>query len=167
LLHNLFFTSPLLWERSTPKATGEGFDGSQLPFYIGFNMQHVIIGILINSEKKILVAQRLSHQIKAGFWEFPGGKVEEGESAFKALQREFLEEIGVQISQAEPWVKFDYVYPHKHVLLDVWFIKDFSGMPIGAEGQPIRWISANEMTNLSFPEGNKIIIEKLIDYLQK
>lgn len=129
-------------------------------------MQHVVIGIVINSEKKVLIAQRLAHQIKAGFWEFPGGKVEMDETAFNALQREFLEEIGVEVKSAQPWLQFDYVYPHKHVLLDVWKIDDFFGLPRGAEGQPIQWVNAAEMQALPFPEGNKVIIEKLVEELQ-
>lgn len=129
-------------------------------------MQHVIIGIIINADQKVLIAQRLSHQIKAGFWEFPGGKVEEGENAFQALQREFFEEIGIAVLQAESWLKFDYVYPHKHVLLDVWIIKDFAGEPRGAEGQPIRWVSIGDLMQFQFPEGNKVIIEKLIELLK-
>jgi 8-oxo-dGTP diphosphatase len=128
-------------------------------------MQHVIIGIIINAEQHVLIAQRLSHQIKAGFWEFPGGKVEAGETAFQALQREFSEEIGIEVLQGEPWLKFDYVYPHKHVLLDIWLIDQFKGVPVGAEGQPIRWVSAMEMIELQFPEGNKVIIEKLVERL--
>jgi 8-oxo-dGTP diphosphatase len=128
-------------------------------------MQHVIIGIIINAERQVLVAQRLSHQIKAGFWEFPGGKVEAGEAAFHALQREFSEEIGIEVLHGEPWLKFDYVYPHKHVLLDIWLIDQFNGVPVGAEGQPIRWASVTEMMELQFPEGNKVIIEKLVERL--
>jgi 8-oxo-dGTP diphosphatase len=128
-------------------------------------MQHVIIGIIINAEQHVLIAQRLSHQIKAGFWEFPGGKVEANETAFQALQREFSEEIGIEVIQAKAWLKFDYVYPHKHVLLDIWLIEEFNGVPVGAEGQPIRWVTAADMMQLEFPEGNKVIIEKLVEYL--
>jgi 8-oxo-dGTP diphosphatase len=129
-------------------------------------MQHVVIGIIINAEQKTLVAQRSSHQPKAGFWEFPGGKVEEGESSFQALQREFFEEINIHILQADPWLKFDYAYPGKHILFDIWLIKNFNGTPIGAEGQPIRWVTYQEMMELEFPGGNKLIIEKLVEFLQ-
>jgi 8-oxo-dGTP diphosphatase len=128
-------------------------------------MLHVVVGIIINAEQQVLVARRQSHQIKAGCWEFPGGKVEPGETAFAALQREFAEEIGISVTQAEAWMKFDYVYPHKHVLLDVWLIQAFEGTPTGAEGQVVGWVTAAEMTQMEFPEGNKVIIERLLEHL--
>ncbi len=129
-------------------------------------MQHVVIGIILNADQQVLVAQRLAHQIKAGFWEFPGGKVEPNETALQALQRELQEELGIDVTEAEEWLKFDYRYPHKHVLLDIWIVKAFQGIARGAEGQPIRWISTLEFQQLQFPEGNRLIIEKLVEILK-
>jgi 8-oxo-dGTP diphosphatase len=130
-------------------------------------MQHVVIGIILNQEKQILISQRLAHQEKAGCWEFPGGKVELHEAAFQALQRELKEELAIQVLEAEKWMEVQYHYPHKSVLLDTWIIKKFTGDPQGAEGQPVKWCSALELSQLSFPEGNAAIIENLPDYLQK
>jgi len=127
-------------------------------------IQPVVVGIIINAEQQILVAQRLSHQVKPGLWEFPGGKIEPDETAFAALQREYKEEIDIEVVQAEAWLKFDFKYPHKHVLLDIWLIKEFNGIPRGAEGQPIRWVRFDELCELDFPGGNKIIIENLREY---
>ena len=124
-------------------------------------MQHVVIGIILNEKHQVLIAQRMPHQVKPGFWEFPGGKVNSNETAFQALQRELQEEIGIHVTQAEPWLQFDYHYPHGHVLLDTWKITSFSGTPIGAEGQPIHWASFLELNQFEFPEGNRLIIEKL------
>lgn len=128
-------------------------------------MQHVVIGIILNASQQILIARRLAHQAKGGLWEFPGGKVESNETAFQALQRELSEEIGITVKQAEPWLKFEYQYPHAHVLLDVWLVKEFSGTAIGAEGQPINWVSTAELKEFEFPDGNRFIIEKLQDHL--
>lgn len=125
-------------------------------------MIHVVIGIIINPQHEIFIAQRLAHQEKGGCWEFPGGKVEASESALQALQRELQEELGIQVIQAQPWMQVEYHYPHKSVLLDAWKVTEFAGIPIGAEGQPVRWCRLDELTSLEFPEGNKKIIEKLV-----
>jgi 8-oxo-dGTP diphosphatase len=81
------------------------------------------------------------------------------------LKRELSEEIGITVKEAEPWFTFDFNYPHKHVLLDIWVVKAFEGEPRGAEGQPVRWCAADEFSQFEFPEGNKLIIEKLSEYL--
>jgi 8-oxo-dGTP diphosphatase len=123
---------------------------------------HAVIGIIINPDNQILIAQRLPHQAKGGLWEFPGGKVEPAETAFQALQRELTEEIGIEVVDAEPWIKFEHHYPHASVLLDTWVVKKFNGVPFGAEGQPVSWISITELPLFEFPEGNRIIVEKLL-----
>jgi 8-oxo-dGTP diphosphatase len=128
-------------------------------------VQHVVIGIILNAEQEVLIAQRAAHQEKPGFWEFPGGKVEENETPFEALQREFKEEINISVTVADPWMKVTYEYPHKSVLLDVWMITEFTGKPMGAEGQPIRWVKKAALTELEFPEGNRPVIKKLIAIL--
>ena len=127
-------------------------------------MVHVVIGIILNAEQQVLIAQRLPHQEKGGMWEFPGGKVEANETAFEALQRELKEEIGIEVIEAEAWTKVTYHYPHKSVLLDTWMVKKFIGTPVGAEGQPIRWKAISELGELEFPEGNRLIIEKLLAF---
>ena len=129
-------------------------------------MVHVVIAIIFDVEQKILIAQRQAHQEKGGMWEFPGGKVEQDETAFAALQREIREEIGIEVITATPWTQVQYHYPHKSVLLDTWLVNKFSGTPTGAEGQPIDWISLDELNSREFPEGNRLIIEKLLaDYV--
>jgi 8-oxo-dGTP diphosphatase len=126
---------------------------------------HVVIGIILNPDNKVLIAQRLPHQEKGGAWEFPGGKVEAGELPFAALQREFMEEIGIEIVSADPWMQIEYHYPHKTVFLDTWLIKHYLGTPSGQEGQPIDWGTALDLQQREFPEGNKQIIEKLLPLL--
>jgi 8-oxo-dGTP diphosphatase len=129
------------------------------------NSIHVVIAIIFNDQQQILVAQRQSHQEKGGAWEFPGGKVELNETPFAALQRELREEIGIEVSQADPYTQVEYHYPHKSVLLDTWIVKKFTGVARGAEGQPVEWIELGGLLDREFPEGNKLVIEKLlVDY---
>lgn len=124
-------------------------------------MIHVAVGIVINQQGEILIAERPAHKSYPGLWEFPGGKIEPKESVFAALQREFQEEIGIQIISADPWFQILHHYPDRTVLLDNWKIKTYSGDPCGAEGQIIRWVRPGELFLYEFPEGNKAIIEQL------
>jgi len=123
---------------------------------------HVAVGIITNHQGEVLIAQRPAHTTYgAGLWEFPGGKIEPQESIFTALQRELQEEIGIHILSAEPWFDLQHAYPNRTVHLHNWFVRQFSGEPYGAEGQVIRWVKASELCQYEFPEGNRLIIERL------
>jgi 8-oxo-dGTP diphosphatase len=124
---------------------------------------HVVIGIIIDENQKILIAQRLSHQEKGGLWEFPGGKVEANESSYGALRREFKEEIGIDVTAADLWMQVTHDYPTKSVALDVWMITRYAGVPAGAEGQPILWITRPELIHYEFPEGNRLVIKRMLE----
>ena len=80
---------------------------------------HVAVAVIENSAGDFLIAQRANHQHMGGYWEFPGGKVESGESIFAALQREIREEVALEIKSATPMLKIPFSYPDKKVLLDV------------------------------------------------
>ncbi|MCB1919013.1 MAG: NUDIX domain-containing protein, partial [Candidatus Competibacteraceae bacterium] len=81
---------------------------------------HVAVGILINAVGAVLITRRPEHVHQGGLWEFPGGKVEEGEPVAAALSRELHEELGVTVESAEPWLHVRHDYSDKRVFLDVW-----------------------------------------------
>lgn len=122
---------------------------------------HVAVGIIRNDVGDILIARRPDHKYKGGLWEFPGGKVEATESVFQTLQRELKEELSIHVVSARPWLQFDYDYSDRVVFLDTWNITEFSGTPIGAEGQSIRWVAPNDLHQFEFPAGNHFILKKL------
>ena len=124
---------------------------------------HVAVGIVRNAVGEILIAQRPLSKYKGGLWEFPGGKVEQNESSFEALQRELKEEVGIDVIAAENWFQFEYDYTDRVVLLDIWRITQFTGEPHGREGQSVKWILPSQFDQFQFPDGNKIIIEKIIE----
>ncbi len=99
----------------------------------------VAVGILMKSNGDVLMGQRPEGKPYSGYWEFPGGKVEAGESVLDALKREFAEEIGVQILSAEPWCGVEHVYPHAHVRLHFYISREWKGEPHGLEGQQLAW----------------------------
>ncbi len=99
----------------------------------------VAVGILLRPNGEVLLGQRPEGKPYAGYWEFPGGKVEAGEAILDALKREFLEELGVQVVTAEPWCCVAYVYPHAHVHLHFYICRQWLGQPQSLEGQAFAW----------------------------
>jgi 8-oxo-dGTP diphosphatase len=120
---------------------------------------HVAVGIVRNPQGKILIAKRPAHVHQGDLWEFPGGKVEAGESLQQALQREMHEELGIDVTRSRPLIRIPYQYPDKQVLLDVWLIEAFSGAPHGKENQSIDWLPPSEMWERSFPAANQPIVQ--------
>ena len=99
----------------------------------------VAVGILMRPNGEVLLGQRPKGKPYAGYWEFPGGKVEVGESILEALKREFLEELGVTIVAAQAWCGVAYVYPHAHVHLHFYICREWLGQPQSLEGQALAW----------------------------
>ncbi len=99
----------------------------------------VAAAVLLKSDGRVLLAQRLPGTPYAGFWEFPGGKVEPGESPREALARELREELGIEVVRAAPWLTQRYLYPHAHVELSFFRVLSWRGEPHGRDGQAIAW----------------------------
>lgn len=99
----------------------------------------VAAAILIRGDGRVLLAQRLPGTPYPGFWEFPGGKLEPGESAVDALRRELDEELGVAPIRVAPWLTRRYAYSHAYVELAFFRVFDWQGDPHGRDGQPIAW----------------------------
>lgn len=99
----------------------------------------VAVGVMRKPGGQLLLAQRPEGKPYAGYWEFPGGKVEPGEAIVDALKREFAEELGVQVQQAEAWCCVEHVYPHAHVHLHFFIIRAWQGQPQSLEGQRFAW----------------------------
>ncbi|MFT7299987.1 MAG: 8-oxo-dGTP diphosphatase [Porticoccus sp.] len=122
---------------------------------------HVAAAVIVSIEGKILIARRPDHVHKGGLWEFPGGKVKDGESVQVALARELEEELAIRVLEAEPLVHVQHDYPEKSVLLDVWKVTKFSGEPRGNEGQAIAWVDVGQLKEYEFPEANQLVINML------
>lgn len=100
----------------------------------------VACGVLQRADGTVLLAQRPVGKIAAGKWEFPGGKIEDGEDAAAALRRELREELGIELRCAEPLLCFRHDYHDRSVVLDTWRVLDWHGEPQGHEGQALRWL---------------------------
>lgn len=102
---------------------------------------HVACGVLQRASGEVLLAQRPGGKIAAGRWEFPGGKIEAGEAPLHALVRELDEELGVQVTQARPLIRYRHAYSNRDVCLDTWLVTGFDGEPHGREGQALSWVA--------------------------
>jgi 8-oxo-dGTP diphosphatase len=120
---------------------------------------HVAVGVIRGGDGSILITERAKHAHQGGLWEFPGGKVEAGESVTDALRRELLEEIGIGVEAATPLIKIRHDYGDRHVLLDVWHVTAFSGEARPREGQAMRWVRPDRLIDFNFPAANLPIIK--------
>ncbi|WP_323752622.1 Nudix family hydrolase [Marinobacter sp.] len=123
---------------------------------------HVAVAVIIRNGR-VLIARRPDHVHQGGLLEFPGGKVEPGETVQQALVREIAEETGldVPLDSLEPVIGIRHDYGDKQVFLDVWKTTTANGEPEGREGQPIEWMSPHSLQNDDFPAANRPIIRAL------
>lgn len=127
---------------------------------------HIAAGIILNKDgNEIFITQRLAKSHKGGFWEFAGGKVEQGESALEATIRELHEEVGIEATELEHFISLSHEYPEKALAFDFYLVKSFNGEPFGKEGQPGKWVPLCELGNYTFPEANDPVLAKIREIL--
>lgn len=122
---------------------------------------HVAVGVLQDTQGRILIAQRREGAPGAGKWEFPGGKRESGETVGAALKRELNEELGVDVAQARPMLRFHHVYSDRRVLLDVWAVSQWHGQAWGREGQKLQWCEPTRLCDYDLLSANKPIVDAI------
>ncbi len=103
----------------------------------------VAAAVIERPDGTFLMARRPEGKAYAGWWEFPGGKVEPGETARQALERELREELGILATEAWPWINRAFVYPHAHVMLRFFRVTAWEGEPHPHEGQVLAWTHAH------------------------
>ena len=99
---------------------------------------HVAVAVIQDALGRVLLSRRPEQVHQGGLWEFPGGKLEQGESLSHALRREILEELGLQVMDHQPLIAITHHYPDRSVLLDVHRVTEYLGEPHGLEDQPLR-----------------------------
>jgi 8-oxo-dGTP diphosphatase len=121
----------------------------------------VVAAVLRDRQGRVLIAERPAGKPMAGFWEFPGGKLESGEPAFDALKRELQEELGIRVRHAYRLLRFSHRYPDKEVELDVWRVTAWEGMPSSQEGQHLEWVLPEELGDWQLLPADEPIIKAL------
>ncbi|MXV44075.1 NUDIX domain-containing protein [Saccharibacter sp. 17.LH.SD] len=129
----------------------------------------VSAGVLVSKENgAVLLAQRPEGKPLAGYWEFPGGKVEPTESPEAALIRELNEEIGITVSpnNLEPFTFVSEDCSTFHLLMPIYIIRHWEGEPVGREKQTLRWAPLDTLHSYSMPKPDLPLIPKLQQYLK-
>jgi 8-oxo-dGTP diphosphatase len=122
---------------------------------------------LIDADGRILLAQRPAGKSLAGLWEFPGGKVEPGETPEQTLVRELDEELGIatRIACLAPLTFASHTYETFHLLMPLYICRRYEGIPVGREGQPIKWVRPQALRDYPMPPADEPLIPFLQDLL--
>lgn len=127
----------------------------------------VVAAALVDADHRVLIAKRPPGKAMAGLWEFPGGKVEAGERPEDALLRELNEELGVQSKTAclAPLTFASHAYDDFHLLMPLYVIRRWQGVPTPHEGQELAWVRPNRLRDYPMPDADAPLIAPLIDLL--
>jgi 8-oxo-dGTP diphosphatase len=116
---------------------------------------HVVAGVLMGEDGRVLLTQRLAGREHAGLWEFPGGKLEPGETPEAALRRELHEELGIDIGASTELIRVPQAQPERTLLLDVLQVTHWQGRPRGREGQGLSWRALATIDPLQMPPADR------------
>ena len=128
---------------------------------------HVVAAIIWQQDnpqprqRNFLIAQRPKGKHLEDYWEFPGGKLEPGESPWQALQRELAEEISILPTKASPYLQVYHRYPDRNILLDVWLVEEYRGEVLSSEGQQLLWINLSQVDRYRLPPADLPVIEAI------
>jgi 8-oxo-dGTP diphosphatase len=127
----------------------------------------VVACALLDPDKRVLIAQRPQGKALAGFWEFPGGKLEPGERPEATLIRELHEEIGITVREAclAPLTFASHAYDDFHLLMPLYVCRRWEGDVVAREGQNLAWVRANRLRDYKMPPADLPLIPHLIDLL--
>jgi 8-oxo-dGTP diphosphatase len=122
---------------------------------------HVAVAAIRDARGRVLLCRRPDHAHLGGLWEFPGGKIEAGETLEQALAREIREEVGLEVAVHRPLMRVPHRYPDKSVLLDVHLVTGFAGEAHGREGQPVAWVPPCDIHRYALPDADRPIVTAL------
>jgi 8-oxo-dGTP diphosphatase len=127
----------------------------------------VVAVALIDKDGRVLIARRPSYKSMAGLWEFPGGKVEYGETPENALIRELNEELGIDTWQSclAPLSFASHSYEEFHLLMPLFVCRKWVGTPKPIEGQVLKWVSKNDLRNYDMPPADIPLVAAIRDWL--
>jgi 8-oxo-dGTP diphosphatase len=122
---------------------------------------------LVDADGRVLLAQRPAGKPLAGLWEFPGGKVNPGETPETALIRELAEELGIDVAASclAPFTFASYTYPDFHLLMPLYICRKWSGIPAAREGQRLAWVRPARLGEYPMPPADPPLVAMLRDLL--
>lgn len=126
----------------------------------------VVAAVLYDAVGRVLISQRPAGKSLAGKWEFPGGKLEPGESPEAGLARELTEELGVQLRRARLLLSLQHDYPEARVELTTLVVERYEGEPVGREGQALKWVRPAELYTVDLLPADRPIVDRLLALAQ-
>ncbi|MEN9931559.1 MAG: hypothetical protein RIS17_132 [Pseudomonadota bacterium] len=123
---------------------------------------HVVAAALVDGDGRVLLAQRPEGKSLAGMWEFPGGKIDAGEGPEAALVRELEEELGITAPVLEPFTFASFPYPEFHLVMLLYWCRQWQGEPEGRDGQALRWERPGAMAGLPMPPADVPLVDALV-----
>ncbi|WP_312951878.1 8-oxo-dGTP diphosphatase MutT [Superficieibacter sp.] len=126
----------------------------------------IAAGIIRDPAGQIFITRRAADAHMANKWEFPGGKIEAGESPEQALARELQEEVGIVPGPSPLYMKIEHAFPDRHITLWFYLVEAWQGEPWGKEGQPGRWVLQQDLDASDFPPANEAVIKQLLSGVQ-
>jgi len=127
----------------------------------------VVAVALVDVDGRVLLAQRPAGKAMAGLWEFPGGKVNDGETPETALIRELKEELGIDVTESclAPFTFASHRYQEFHLLMPLYVCRRWSGAVTSREGQALKWVRATRLDDFPMPPADKPLVAMLRDWL--
>ncbi len=126
-------------------------------------MRRILVAIgVVGRSGRVLICQRKKENTFGGFWEFPGGKCEEGESLEECLKRELMEEVGIQVEVKRELTPIVHDYAHGQVTLHSFLCGLTEGEPRALECEQTRWVLPGELGNYRFPPANEPLLEEIL-----
>ncbi len=122
---------------------------------------HVVAAVIRDAGGRVLLTRRAQHTHQGGLWEFPGGKLEQGESVGQGLCREIKEELGLELLGHRPLLRNLHQYPDRSVLLDVHLVTEYRGVAAGLENQPLQWVEPEMLANYPMPAADLPVVRAI------
>lgn len=127
-------------------------------------MTLVVAAAIFDGSGRVLIAERPAGKHMAGRWEFPGGKVAEGESETDALTRELEEELGIQVIEAQPMMRLTHRYPDRTVELSMWRVERYRGEPRSLDGQRLKWVERTRLADEDILDADRPFVAALVQW---
>jgi 8-oxo-dGTP diphosphatase len=123
--------------------------------------------VLVDADGRVLLARRPEGKSMAGLWEFPGGKIDHGETPEAALVRELAEELGIDVAASclAPFTFASHTYPDFHLLMPLYLCRRWLGIPVAREGQRLAWVRPGRLADYPMPPADKPLVAMLRDLL--
>jgi len=132
-----------------------------VPRQTGLVCIRVAAGILRDGDGRVLIAERTGDHSFAGLWEFPGGKIKDGEETLSALRRELGEELGIEVLEQTLFMSLDHDYPDRSVSIDFYLINEWANSPQGKDGQALKWVRPDTLAEDSLLPADEPVIRAL------